>query len=124
MATITGLGGVFFRAQDPAALAAWYKTHFGINPVPQSAEQQVWMQQAGPTVFAPFPKDTDYFGAPENQFMLNFRVTDLEAAIADLRAAGIDVTALPQSPELDPIGRFAHLHDPEGNRLELWEPAG
>ncbi|WP_193143344.1 MULTISPECIES: VOC family protein [unclassified Meridianimarinicoccus] len=124
MATITGIGGVFFRARDPQALAAWYDTHFGINPVPQGPDDTVWMQAAGPTVFAPFAEDTEYFGRKEQQFMLNFRVPDLDAAIADLRAAGIEVTPWPQTPEMEAVGRFAHLTDPEGNRVELWQPAG
>lgn len=118
MATITGIGGFFFRANDPAALAAWYKTHFGIHPVPQSMDDPVWRQNAGPTVFAPFPKDTDYFGPAENKWMLNFRVEDLDQAVADLNEAGIDVTPWPDD---GPNGRFAHLFDPEGNRIELWE---
>lgn len=123
MVTVTGIGGVFFRARDPQALAAWYETHFGILQVPTSAEGQVWTQQAGPTVFAPFPADTDYFGPPENQWMLNFRVADLDAAITGLAEAGIEVTPWPAPPEMDAVGRFAHLFDPEGNRIELWEPA-
>lgn len=124
MVTLTGIGGVFFRARDPQALAAWYDTHFGIPPVPTSAEGRVWQQQAGPTVFAPFPEDTEYFGDQNRQWMLNFRVADLDAAMAELADAGIEVTLWPQTPEMEAVGRFAHLHDPEGNRIELWEPAG
>lgn len=119
MPTVTGIGGFFFRAKDPEALAAWYKTHFGILPVPSDYESPVWQQQAGPTVFAPFPEDTDYFGPAENQWMLNLRVTDLDAAITALEEGGIQVTRW--SEEL-PNGRFAHLFDSEGNRIELWEP--
>ena len=77
----------------------------------------VWQQEAGPTVFAPFPADTDYFGRPDNQFMVNFRVANLEALIAQLRYEGIEVDELPEQPN----GAFAHLSDPEGNRIELWE---
>lgn len=120
MPTVNGIGGVFFRARDPRALAEWYETHFGISKVPQDYDSPVWQQAAGPTVFAPFPMDTDYFGRPDQAFMLNFRISDMQAAIAALRDAGIavdlDATAYPN-------GRFAHLTDPEGNRIELWEPA-
>lgn len=120
MGQVLGLGGVFFRARDPAALASWYQVHFGINPVPSDADGKVWMQEAGPTVFAPFPADTEYFGDPGKSFMLNFRVADLDGLIGDLEAAGI---AVERHAEDGPIGRFARLNDPEGNPIELWEPA-
>lgn len=119
MAKVTGIGGLFFRARDPVALAAWYETHLGITPAPTDMETPVWMQAAGPTVFAPFPKDTDYF-APDRAFMLNFRVDDLDAMLADLRAAGIDVS---HEQEMEGVGRFARIHDPEGTPIELWQPS-
>lgn len=120
MTHVTGLGGVFFRATDPAGLAAWYKTHLGID-VMAGANPTPWIQEAGPTVFAPFPADTDYFGRAEQAFMLNFRVRDLDALLAELRAAGIEVTT---NPDWDSeVGRFARIQDPEGNPVELWEPA-
>jgi glyoxylase I family protein len=111
-----GIGGVFFRANDPAALQAWYREHIGL--VPDDAYQ--WMQAAGPTVFMPFAKDTDYFPA-DKQWMLNFRVVEFDKLLAALRAAGIEVTTNPDwdTPE---TGRFARIHDPEGNPVELWEP--
>lgn len=120
MAKVTGIGGVFFRAADPAGLAAWYEKHLGVTPVPQAFDQPVWTQAAGPTVFAPFDKATEYFGKESQAFMVNFRVDDLDDMVAGLQAAGIEVTPDPQSY---PNGRFARLHDPEGNPLELWEPA-
>ena len=120
MGHVTGVGGIFFRAKDPAALAAWYYAHLGIHEVPRDYDAQVWQQQAGPTVFAPFPADTDYFGDAQQAFMFNFRVDDLDALIADLEAAGIEVT---RDHEHYPNGRFARLHDPEGNPIELWQPA-
>lgn len=120
MQKVLGFGGFFFRAKDPAALAAWYDTHLGIIPVPGDYTSPVWSPKDGPTVFAPFPEDTDYFGHPEKQFMLNFRVADLEAMIAQLQTAGIEVRRDPGSPQ--PNGSFAHLNDPEGNPIELWEP--
>ena len=116
MAKATGIGGVFLRADDPEPLSSWYRTHLGID-----LSQGAWMQSAGPTVFAPFPRDSDYF-EQDRQVMLNFRVDDLDGLIAQLSAAGI---AAETRPEWDSeIGRFARIHDPEGNPIELWEPAG
>ncbi len=117
---ITGIGGLFFRARDPEMLAAWYERHLGINRVPTSQDDPVWTQKAGPTVFAPFPHDTEYFGRPEQAWMLNLRVDDLDALAESLTAAGIEVTV---DPERQSFGRFARLHDPEGNPIELWEDA-
>ena len=114
MAQVTGIGGVFFRSLDPAALALWYATHLGIT-----AGQTPWAQAAGPTVFAPFPADTDYFPAAR-QFMLNFRVDDLPALIAALTAAGISCET--RAEWEGPYGSFARIHDPEGNPIELWQP--
>ena len=120
MEKVTGIGGVFYRAADPQALMTWYATHLGVAPVPDSYDSQPWQQAAGPTVFAPFPADTDYFGAQERQWMINFRVRDLDAMAAQLRDAGIEVAV---DDNEYPNGRFARLHDPEGNPIELWEPA-
>jgi predicted enzyme related to lactoylglutathione lyase len=119
MQHVTGIGGLFFRAKDPAALSQWYKEHLGINLVPADYSEKPWSQEAGPTVFAPFPQDTDYFGSNDRQWMINFRVRDLDAMVEELRAAGIDVAV---DPERYPNGRFARTHDPEGNPIELWEP--
>lgn len=119
MQNVSGIGGFFFRSKDPAALAQWYEKHLGINLVPQDYDQQPWSQEAGPTVFAPFPNDTEYFGDVEKQWMLNFRVRDLDALVDQLRDATIEVTV---DPETYPNGRFARLRDPEGNPIELWEP--
>jgi predicted enzyme related to lactoylglutathione lyase len=122
MEKVTGIGGFFFRSKDTKALATWYEKHLGINPCPESYDQESWRQTAGDTVFAPFPLDTDYFGDPSKMWMINFRVRSLEAMAAQLRAAGITVEPDPQNPY--PNGSFARLTDPEGNRIELWEPAG
>ena len=113
MAKALGIGGVFFRARDSEALAAWYETHLGISGF--------WDQAAGPTVFAPFRADTDYFPA-ERQFMLNFRVDDLSALIEQLTSAGIDVETRPDEWDTPETGRFARIADPEGNAVELWQP--
>lgn len=117
---VLGIGGLFFRSRNPKELAAWYQLHLGIDPTPTEYGQQVWQQAAGPTVFAPFPHDTDYFGNPHQGWMINFRVRSLDAMVAQLSAANIPVKV---DTERYPNGRFARLHDPEGNPIELWEPA-
>src|SRR5438128_7298153 len=114
MEKVTGIGGLFFRARDPEALARWYREHLGIAPTPSSYEESPWWQEAGPTAFTPFPESTSYFGDATRQFMVNFRVRDLDAMGAQLRAAGIAVEIDPQSY---PNGRFARLEDPEGNPI-------
>jgi glyoxylase I family protein len=113
---VVGIGGFFFRANDPEALQAWYRTHLGVVGDDGSG----WVQQSGPTVFMPFPRDTDYF-PPDKQWTMNFRVADLDMLLSALRDAGIAITTKPEwdTPE---TGRFARIHDPEGNPLELWEP--
>jgi len=118
MERVTGIGGAFFRAGDPSGLARWYQDHLGIDADVDG--ESVWRQEAGPTVFAPFPADTDYFGRPEQAFMLNFRARDLDAMLAQLRAAGAAVDD--RIEVMDGIGRFGWASDPEGNRFELWEP--
>jgi glyoxylase I family protein len=118
---VTGIGGLFFRARDPEALAKWYRDHLGISVVPANYDEPPWAQEAGPTVFAPFPEDTKYFGDLKNIWMINFRVRDLDAMAAQLRAAGIYIE---MDPEGYPNGRFARLYDPEGNPIELWQPEG
>jgi len=119
MHRVTGIGGLFFRAKNPAALADWYRQHPGIDLAPSDYGQKSWAQEAGPTVFAPFPFESDYFGDAAKQWMINFRVRALDPFAEQLRAAGIAVTIDPQHY---PNGRFARLHDPEGNPIELWEP--
>jgi predicted enzyme related to lactoylglutathione lyase len=113
MARVTGIGGFFFRSADRTALAAWYATHLGI--------EELWQQDAGMTVFAPFKADTTYFAA-DKQWLLNLRVDDLDGLVARLAEAGIEAERRAEwdSPE---TGRFARIHDPEGNPIELWEPA-
>ena len=120
MEKVTGIGGLFFRAKDPAALAAWYEEHLGVSRVPTDYDTPPWGQEAGPTVFAPFSANTDYFGRPEQAWMVNFRVADMDAMAAQLEAAGI---AVERDLEEYPNGRFARVYDPEGNPIELWEPA-
>lgn len=118
MEQVTGIGGAFLRARDPRALADWYRDNLGIATV----EEGPWMTEAGPTVFAPFEATTAYFGSPAQQWMLNFRVRNLDAMLDQLRTAGAKVD---DSIEvMEGIGRFGWATDPEGNRFELWEPAG
>ena len=117
---VDGIGGFFFRAKDPKALAAWYRQHLGVGMTPTSSGEGVWEQKAGRTAFTPFPENSKYFGDPQKVWMLNFRVANLEKMAAQLQAAGIEVKV---DPEKYSYGRFGRLHDPEGNPIELWEPA-
>lgn len=119
MQRVTGIGGIFFRAKDPEALAQWYQDHLGIKLTPENYDEEPWYQEAGGTIFAPFAQDSDYFGRAEQQWMINLRVRDLDAMVEQLRAANINVS---MDPEQYPNGRFARLHDPEGNPIELWQP--
>lgn len=113
MAKAIGIGGVFFRAADTQALAAWYEEHLGVTGW--------WSQEAGPTVFAPFKADSDYFPA-DRRFMLNFRVDDLDGLLAKLSAAGVAIETRPNEWDTPETGRFARIHDPDGNPIELWQP--
>ena len=119
MPNVQGFGGFFFRAKDPEGLAQWYLHHLGINLAPKDMEMTPWVTESGVTVFSPFPADTDYF-ATDKAFMLNFRVADLDALVRELRSADIDVS---HESEMEGVGRFARIHDPEGNPIELWQPA-
>lgn len=116
MQKITGIGGFFFRCKDPEALASWYETNFGISNMYSGG---VWEQGTGTTVFAPFKADSDYF--PTTQYcMLNFRVSDIAAMLAQLEKNGVKIDEKKQD---DSIGKFAWVYDLEGNKIELWEPA-
>ncbi len=119
MQKVLGFGGFFFRSKDPEALAGWYQEHLGINRAPTDMEMAPWITESGVTVFSPFDADSDYFAA-DKTFMLNFRVADLDAMIAKLKSADIEVS---HECEMEGIGRFARIHDPDGNAIELWEPA-
>ncbi|MGB5484527.1 VOC family protein [Parasphingorhabdus sp.] len=119
MEKVTGIGGLFFRADDTQGLATWYADNLGIIPVPKDYESSSWQQEAGPTVFAPFSRNTKYFGDMDQQWMVNFRVNDLDAMVSQLRKNGNEVEV---DPEVYPNGRFARTHDPAGTPIELWEP--
>ena len=122
---VLGIGGVFFRAKDPDALNQWYRDHLNVGAgcnadASGPVDKWSWTAIGGPTVFAPFKADTDYFPT-DKQYMLNFRVIGLEALLESLRCGGIMIETKAEwnSPE---VGEFARIHDPEGNPIELWEP--
>ena len=122
MERATGIGGVFFRSADPAALQAWCCEHLGLPSDNAGFVVLTWGGDvAGSTVWAPFPDDTEYFGDRSQQSMINYRVNDLDAMLAQLRAA--DVPVVDNVEVIAGIGRFGWATDPEGNRFELWEPA-
>ena len=121
---VQAIGGFFFRASDPDGLAAWYKQHLGVGggcaaEGAAEADQWSWQTLGGPLVFAPFKADTDYFAA-DKAFMLNLRVTQIDSLLESLRAAGIAVETRVEWDQPG-VGRFARIHDPEGNPIELWE---
>ena len=113
-----GIGGLFVRAADPAALSAWYERHLGINPVPTSYDDTPWVQEEGPTIFSPMPDVEEGMLPKGKSWMLNLRVADIEAFVAQLKADGI---AVELDPQTYPNGRFATLAAPEGNPIQLWE---
>ncbi|MEZ4621966.1 MAG: VOC family protein [Caldilineaceae bacterium] len=121
MERVSGIGGFFFRAQDPATLSAWYEQHLGIMQPPATYEEGSWWQDEGPTVFSAYGADSTDINNPSRPWVLNLRVRDLDAMVAQLRNAGITVEV---DPEVYPNGRFARLHDPEGNPIELWQAGG
>ncbi|MEV4598954.1 VOC family protein [Amycolatopsis sp. NPDC049253] len=108
MERVLGIGGYFIRAADPAALGAWYRDCLGLD----ADENGLWQQQPGPTVFAPFEAGTDYFGSKSQQTMLNFRVRDLDAMLAQLRDKGTAVAE--ETQEMAGVGRFGWVTDPGG----------
>jgi predicted enzyme related to lactoylglutathione lyase len=114
---VTGIGGVFFRAREPKALADWYRTHLG---VPMSEDGYVIFPESRDTHWVPFAADTEYWPR-EQELMVNFTVRDLDALLSELREAGVPVDDRVESHE---YGRFGWCTDPEGNRIELWQPLG
>ena len=113
---VTGIGGIFFRARNPDVLKDWYAKHLGVG----AGEYGVWRPEAGQSLFLPFAADTAYFPA-DRHWMLNFRVERLDALLDALRSAGLEVITKPEWNDPQ-VGRFARIHDPEGNPVELWEP--
>ena len=119
---VTGIGGIFFKANDPKALGAWYREHPGVNVEAWGGAIFRWADDnagAGMTTWSPFSADTTYFAPSTASFMVNFRVHDVRALVAALRAEGCDVDEKIEESE---YGTFGWVMDPEGNRIELWQP--
>ncbi len=124
MKRVTGIGGIFFKANDPDALRKWYGDHLGIESEGDSGAMFSWREaenpeQEGFTTWSAFPADTRYFDPSKAPFMINYRVADLDLLLQQLRDEGVEVD--PRIEEYE-YGRFAWIMDPEGNRIELWEP--
>lgn len=120
VARVTGIGGFFFRARDPAALNRWYADHLGVVVLDaHDYEDPGWFQDRGETVVSAIAADSAMPGAPEKTWAINFRVEDLDGMVRRLTAAGV---AVEPHEHPYPNGRFAELADPEGNRIQLWEP--
>lgn len=122
--SVTGIGGVFFKARDPDRLRAWYREHLGLEGDSGPGVNFFWREDANParfglTVWSVFPEDTSYFGDGQQRFMVNYRVRDLDALLARLRAQGVEQVG---GVEDYWYGRFAWVLDGEGNRVELWQP--
>lgn len=123
MKRVTGVGGVFFKSKDPKALAAWYQTHLGLKVEDWGGVAFRWADDPaaaqGTTIWSPFKADTKYFEPSTASFMINFRVEDLVSLIEVLRAEGCQIEGDMQDSE---YGKFAWVVDPEGNKVELWQP--
>jgi len=119
MARVTGIGGVFFKSEDPQALLEWYVEHLGLSTEHPGFVVMSWGDAGGTTIWSPFPADTDYFGSSGSQWMVNYRVDDLDELLAQLRDEGIRVDDETMGDE---NGKFGWCWDLEGNRIELWEP--
>ncbi|MBN8792502.1 MAG: VOC family protein [Stenotrophomonas nitritireducens] len=122
MKRVTGIGGIFFKAKDPAALAAWYRDHLGLDVAGWNGAVFPWGGEGsapGMTIWSPFAADTTYMAPGTASFMVNFRVADLDALLPVLRAEGCNVV---DGTETSEQGKFGWVIDPEGNKVELWEP--
>ena len=120
MERVTGIGGVFFKAKDPAKLAAWYRDQLGFELEPaQDAVTVFRWNEPGTTTWSAFPEDSLYFGPAGARSMINYRVANLDLMLGQLREAGAPVDERIEDSE---YGRFGWVTDPEGNRFELWEP--
>lgn len=120
---VTGIGGIFFKCKDPKKLREWYETHLGLNTNEYGAVFE-WFQGAdstkkGFTQWSPFIETTKYFGAADQKFMINYRVSDLEALLEQLKKEGVTIA---DTIETADYGKFVHIIDLEGNKVELWEP--
>ncbi|WP_299035391.1 VOC family protein [uncultured Pseudokineococcus sp.] len=121
MERVTGIGGFSSGAADPGALGRWCSGHLGVDPAPETYDVSSWWQEAGATVFSAVPAGATHLGGTGRSWSVTFRVADLDAMAAPLREAGVEVVV---DGTACPNGRFAELHDPEGDAVQLWQPAG
>ncbi len=125
MKKVTGIGGIFFKSKDPGKLNEWYKTHLGINTNQYGATFE-WREDSDPatkgaTQWSPFKDSTKYFEPSTKDFMINYRVENLEALVEELKKENVTIV---DKIETYDYGKFVHILDPEGNKIQLWEPAG
>ena len=125
MKRVTGIGGVFFKCKDPEKIKEWYKTHLGFEVTPYGVKFE-WKDpenpsKTGSTVWSPFPETSKYFAPSEKDFMFNYRVDNLEGLVEELKKEGVVILDKMETYE---YGKFIHIMDPEGNKIELWEPLG
>jgi predicted enzyme related to lactoylglutathione lyase len=123
MKRVTGIGGIFFKCKDPEKMNQWYKTHLGLDTSPYGTKIE-WQQEADAkekvyTLWSPFPDKTKYFEPSTKDFMINFRVENLEALVTELKKEGVTIL---DEIEASEYGKFVHILDIEGNKVELWEP--
>lgn len=123
MKRATGIGGVFFKCKDPEKVKNWYKQHLGLNTDKYGTRFE-WREsdnkeKIASTQWSPFPDDTDYFAPSQKEFMINYRVENLEALAVELKNEGVEIV---DKIEVYEYGKFLHILDPEGNKIELWEP--
>lgn len=123
MKKVTGIGGVFFKCKDPNAVNEWYKTHLGFDTTPYGTSFE-WLEKntgnTGVTQWNPFPESTTYFNPSEKDFMINYRVDDLESLVVELKEQGVVIVDEIESYD---YGKFVHILDIEGNKIQLWQPA-
>lgn len=124
MKRATGIGGIFFKCKDPKAVNEWYQKHLGVEASPYGAQfhwkNQEEAHKEGYTLWSPFPEETTYFGPPSQDFMINYTVENLEALVEELKKEGV---AFADGIAVYDYGKFVHIFDCEGNKVELWEPS-
>ena len=123
MKKVTGIGGIFFKCKDPGKIKEWYKTHLGLDTNEYGASFE-WREASdatkkGSTQWSPFAMETEYFEPSTKEFMINYRVADLEALVEELKKEGVTIVDKMESTD---YGKFVHIIDIEGNKIELWEP--
>lgn len=122
MKKVTGIGGIFFKCKDPKGVNEWYKTHLGFDTTPYGTSFQ-WLEKdsgnEGITQWNPFPEDSNYFNPSDKDFMINYRVDDLESLVTELKSQGVSIV---DDIETYDYGKFIHIMDPEGNKIQLWQP--